>query len=764
MLGVCFVLAGASAFRLTLFLLSFPELDAFRSRPYSRAVTDRYGAVLRVSSLEDGLKREWLPLDDIAPGVLKIFLRAEDRRFYFHPGVDPIALGASLVRNLRAGRVVSGASTITMQLARMVHPRPRTLAGKWGELWDALRLEAKLPKDRILELWLNGIPFGSNIEGVSSMARARFGISAAALDDAEALLLAVVPRRPGRYDPAIDPESAAAAALRLAHRMGLALTEAEMGRAAEAAAAEPNPFLAPHFTERVLALVSGDTSPGDMVLNGASPGAAPGALKTTLDLELQSYAETRLESALDRLQDRRVGNGAVLAVENDTGKVLVYIGSRSWFDLESAGRIDGVRATNQSGSCLKPFLYAHALDSGFLPGDTLPDIPTVFGGAQAYAPTNFNRRFYGPVRFRVALASSLNIPAVYLLERLGVARFEEYLVGLGFSSLVPHLGSYGTGLALGNAEVSLEELVRGFSSFPRGGTAATLRFFEDQQDPREGPGDDQDVRAMSPYAAWMISDILSDKSSRFTGFGPDSAMSTPFSAMFKTGTANQFQHIWALGATRRFTVGVWMGNPTGETVVGTTGSSVPARLAAELLGVLESTVVQGLSARPSLAFVGGPIPPDTHEVEVCSLSGKAATPYCSGTLTERFPKGNIPPPCDWHVPGGSGEGVVLRYPAEYRSYLSSRSRFGETSSGSHSIRRPAEGSVFYSDPSIPAESQALRVEAVGFSPESLVLLNGIPVGVLDYAGLAFLPLSRGRWTLRVEDSLGYQDETTFEVR
>ena len=754
-------------------------------------MTDRYGAVLRVSSLEDGLKREWLSLDDIAPGVRKIFLRAEDRRFYVHPGVDPIALGASLVRNLRAGRVVSGASTITMQLARMVHPRARTLAGKWGELWDALRLEAKLPKDRILELWFNGIPFGSNIEGLLSMARARFGISAVALDDAEALLLAVIPRRPGLYDPSVNPESAAAAALRLARRIGLALTEAELRRTAEAAAAASNPFRAPHFTERVLALVSGDTGPGDTVLSGTSPGdrvpsgafpgaAVPGALKTTLDLELQSYAETRLEAALDRLQDRRVGNGAVLAVENDTGKVLVYIGSRSWFDLESAGRIDGVRATNQSGSCLKPFLYALALDSGFLPGDTLPDIPTVFGGAQAYAPTNFNRRFYGPVRFRVALASSLNIPAVYLLERLGVARFEEYLVDLGFASLVPHLGSYGTGLALGNAEVSLEELVRGFSSFPRGGTAATLRFFEDPQDSRKdpgegsvedpaegsgmGPGDDQDVRAMSPYAAWMISDILSDRSSRFTGFGPDSAMSTPFSAMFKTGTANQFQHIWALGATRRFTVGVWMGNPTGETVVGTTGSSVPARLAAELLGVLESAVVQELSAGPSLAFVGGPIPPDTHEVEVCSLSGKTATPYCSGTLTERFPKGNLPPPCDWHVPGGSGGGGALRYPAEYRSYLSSRSRFGETSSGSHSIRRPAEGSVFYIDPSIPAESQALRVEAVGFSPESLVLLNGVPVGVLDFAGLAFLPLSRGRWTLRVEDPLGYQDETTFEVR
>ncbi|MDR3162170.1 MAG: hypothetical protein LBU28_11245 [Spirochaetaceae bacterium] len=457
-------------------------------------------------------------------------------------------------------------------------------------------------------------------------------------------------------------------------------------------------------------------------------------------------------------------NGAILAIENDTGAVRLYAGSASWFDDAVSGKIDGVRIRNQSGSCLKPFLYALALDSGFTPAEILPDLPTVFGGPEAYIPSNFNRRFNGPVRLRVALASSLNIPAVYTLERLGVEAFEDYLVSLGFDSIADTRFSHGTGLALGNGEVSLEELVRAFSAFPRGGLLPSLRWWEAGDDEGEAR------RVMSPYAAWVIADILSDRASRFTGFGPAPALATDFPAMFKTGTANQFQHIWALGASRRFTLGVWMGNFSGETVIGRTGSSIPARIAAELLRVLEGPEDPALPDRrgngaggPS-GPLGGP-PPETAEgVLICALSGMAAGPDCGGVLREWLPRNRRSGPCTWHHPGG------LAYPPEYQAWLEERFRWGRGAAGpsfadaAGSIRLPVSGSVYYLDPALPPEAQALRLETAGFAPEAAVSLDGILQGVLNSAGVYALPLFRGRHRVTVEDETGAAAWTDFEVR
>jgi penicillin-binding protein 1C len=460
------------------------------------------------------------------------------------------------------------------------------------------------------------------------------------------------------------------------------------------------------------------------------------------------------------LINNRVSNGAVLAIENETGKVIVYAGSASWFDDAASGKIDGVQIRAQPGSCLKPFLYAMALDAGFSPAVVLPDLPTVFGSDEAYIPINFNRRFNGPVRFRVALASSLNVPAVYLLERLGVSAFEDYLISLGFDSIAETRGSHGTGLALGNAEVSLEELVRAFSAFPRGGRPADLRWFEDEPASTDDVGTSRENATMSSYAAWMIADILSDRSSRFIGFGPAPTLSTPFVSMFKTGTANQYQHIWALGATRRFTVGVWMGNFSGETVIGRTGSSIPARIASALLTALEGS--QGSTSGDSSALVSaenpaGPAPAVTEEAEICVLSGMTAGPFCAGVTRERFLYNKVPTPCSWHT--GSG----LFYPAEYQSWLAERFRTGTARQGGGMIRMPVSGSVFYADPGLPPEAQALRVETAGFAPDTLVYLDGAVQGSLNYAGVYILPLYRGRHTITVEDE-NNAASADFEVR
>ncbi|MDR2575782.1 MAG: penicillin-binding protein, partial [Treponema sp.] len=413
---------------------------------------------------------------------------------------------------------------------------------------------------------------------------------------------------------------------------------------------------------------------------------------------------------------------------------------------------------NQPGSCLKPFLYALALEKGFVPNDILPDIPTVFGGSEAYIPGNFNRRFNGPVRLRIALGSSLNIPAVYLLERLGIHNFEDWLAGLGFDSIAASTGNYGLGLALGNGEVSLEELTRAFAVFPRGGWALDLKFTTaaDQEEAR---------RLMSPYSAWLITDILSDQASRFTGFGAASTFSTEFPSMFKTGTANQFQHIWALGATPRYTVGVWMGNFSGETVVGKTGSSIPARIVVDLLRALEKNA-SGEKGFP-------PVPAAVREIQICSLSGMTAGPYCAGTAREWLPSDKSDKketPCSWHRQPGS-EPI---YPPEYNAWLAERFRKGTLGSpgnraaqtgGSDSsrIRLPVSGSVFYFNPALPPEAQAIRIETVGFNADAYVYANDILQGSLNNAGVLALPLRRGRQRIVVEDGDSVS-EVEIEVR
>ncbi len=577
-LKVCLIFVIA-CFVLYLFLrfLPFPELDAFQDgRRYGFVLESADGRELRVFPAPDGVKREWADEIDIPENVKRVFITAEDKRFYFHPGVDPAAVAAGIIRNARAKHIVSGASTITMQLARLVKPRASSMRGKITEAFDALRLETRLSKKRILELWLNNIPFGSNIEGLASFSRARFGCPVTQLSAPQATALAVVPRRPSRYDPVYDAAASLSAAERLALRCGVdveetadAVQEAAVGADVRSA----NPFYAPHFTERARSVLfqeyaSRAPTSSKIVKN----------IRTTLDLDLQLYAEDRLQAELEKLAGNRVSNGAALVIDNKTGAVICYVGSASWFDDEALGKIDGVQARNQPGSCLKPFLYALALDNGFDANAILPDIPSVFGADEAYSPANFNRRFNGPVRMRVALASSFNVPAVWMLSQLGVGRFEDCLVSMGFDSITEGRGSYGTGLALGNAEVSLEELTQAFSIFRRNGMSQSIVFFTQESLGSVFLGNaskdavSQNKKIFSDYAAFVIADILSDKASRFPGFGTASAFSTPFEAMFKTGTANQYQDIWALGASRRWTAGVWMGNFSGETVVGSTGS------------------------------------------------------------------------------------------------------------------------------------------------------------------------------------------------
>jgi penicillin-binding protein 1C len=729
---------------------SWPELDRFVERPWSREYLDRYGSLLYVEPLEEGRRRIRRELEELPGALVNTFLAAEDSRFYLHPGVDPSAVLRSALINLREGRTVSGASTITMQLARIIEksgaaalpPKQRSgLRGKMTEAWNSLRLEVRYSKDEILQLWLNSLPFGHRCEGVAAAAWTFFDQPVEELSPAQFALLSVIPRSPGLYDPVEHPEGAAAAAALLKGSGRLMPGHGELLSAARNARRGSWPNHAPHFIN---------------YLKGMIP-EGEYRVETSLDRELTLLLRGRIDETLRRYSSNRLGNGSALVADNRSGEILAWVGSRSFWDEEHRGQIDGVLTRNQPGSTLKPFLYTMALQNGFLPNTILPDLPLDLGSDALYQPRNFDGRFHGPVRLRVALASSLNVPAVYLIERLGVSAFSGFLLDLGFESLRDQLGTLGTGLALGNAGVTLFELVQAYTLFSRGDRPTHLSPWKAGAPEAAGRTD---------YAVGLVRDILGDKRSRVLGFGSDSVMNLPFPSIFKTGTANQFQNIWAVGAVPEYSVGLWIGNFTGETVIGETGSSIPASIAAEVLTLLHRN------------GSGYPPVPGAVRVQICAVSGMAATGADRATLFEYLPADAVPGPCDWHLREEDGS-ISLRYPEDYLVWeeqrrglaVDDRSDTGgaRAGTGGAEILSPRPGSLFYLDPSIAGEAQAVRVEARGAGPPPYRLRLFLE-GEIVFEEEAELPLfyapllRKGEYGLEISGSGGLMAPGSFSVR
>ena len=729
------LLAPAVFFLVLLFLLlsPFPELRSFKKRAYSVDYVDRNGTLLFVSPLEDGLRREFTPLSQIPDVVRDTFVEAEDRKFYAHAGIDVLSVARALFQNASESRTVSGASTITMQLARIISPSPeRNVRAKLKDSLNALRLEARLPKRRILELYLNNVPFGNNVEGVSSAARFYFGKDVGALSAEEAALLSVVPRRPAKYNPADNPENCARAAAEL-RPGGRPSGFGALLSAARSARKHPWPFFMPHY----IRFVSKDAD------------AKATRVSLSADLDVQLFVEGQIRELLRRGLGSRIENAAAVVIENRTGRVLAWVGSQGFFDEDGGGQIDGVLVRNQVGSSMKPFLYALALERGFRANDALPDVPVEFlVGAgddrfNSYRPENFNNRFNGPVLFRNALASSLNIPAVYLLSKIGVEDYLCCLLALGFDSLRATGARAGMGLALGAGEVSLLELARAFTVFANDGVLHPLEF--------EDAGE---RRVFSERTARVICDMLSDKRARVTGFGYSQTYETAYPSIFKTGTANQYQDIVALGSTAEFTVGVWMGNFNGNTVVGKTGSSFPALVAKNTLDML--------TGGTSPAFAEPPL----QKERVCALSGMAAGPDCPSSVRE-YVDGALSGPdgrCSWHRRGADG-GIETVFPALYQEWLS-KDFFGASidyKSEPLRIVSPLDGSVFYRS-GLNGELQKIPVEIIGGMadiPEITVRYDSEMFAVPRPFSLA-VPVEKGRHVIRAEFG-GERDEVSFTV-
>jgi len=672
--------AAAGMFWCVIRFSPYPAYRAFIVRKVSTRVYDRSGSLIQIVSLEDGLRREWVALEDVPPDAVRIFTEAEDRRFYSHHGVDVGAVLRAAMQNVRERRTVSGASTITMQLARIIRPAGnRTVGAKIRESFDAMRLESRCTKNRILELYLNSVPFGFNCEGVASAARTFFGTTLDRLTKEQLYCLAVIPRRPALYNPLVNPEQCGTAAYELyraaeKNEGAEGLTKRDFINAAERARGYSYPYNMPHYVR----WLSGRRESGIYTRP---------EIHISASLEIQRRARDLLSSSVAHYAGNRVSNGAVVVCDTQTGAIIAWVGSTDFFDEKHNGQIDGVTTPEQPGSSMKPFLYALALEHGFTPSSVLPDIPSEFGFDKLYAPQNFNNRYSGPVRLRIALASSLNIPAVYVLNTLGMNTYADKLKELAFTSL-DHSDA-GLGLALGNAEVTIFELVQAFSVFPRDGMFVPLNEgTAGSVQTRSGGGLSGSRRVYERDTARLICDILSDADARATGFGYAKTFITPFPSMFKTGTANQFQNITALGATPLYTVGVWMGNFSGDTVIGKTGSSIPAKIVRELLLTLQGS--------KSVEFKR----PEQYKRErICQLSGMKAGPYCPDTVEEYVPAGRGEDrTCTWHTSSG------VEYPAEYAQWFRLKERNGMLLEDTVPlvIQSPRNGSVFFYNPSVSA--------------------------------------------------------------
>ena len=661
----------------------------------SLTITDRNGEPLYEPLAAGGSRTQWLRAETIPPRVADATISAEDRRFYKHPGVDPLAIARATLHNVRARRVVEGGSTITQQVAKLVlQSRNRSLRSKWRETVLALRLEHRYSKREILALYLNLAPYGNRINGVSRASRAYFGCGPEQLTPAQAAFLASLPQRPSAFNPLRNPNSARARQRMILAKMDLTPQEREHARAERLQFAKTaQPALAMHFIERVLAT----QHPGN-----------PATLKTTLDANLQRTVAGIIEAHKADLLQHGAHSVAVAVLDNATGEWLAWEGSGNYFDDGFGGAIDGVSTPRQPGSTLKPFTYALAFEDGASPATIVADVPTNFPTAEhgiIYTPRNYDGRHRGPLRIRAALAGSQNIPAVATLVKLGPESLLRMLRNAGFTGLQRTADYYGLGLTLGDAEVTLEQLVTAYSAFARNGKQLKTTMLLAQQQP-SNPATQQ---LFSQRTAFFITDILSDPEARAYAFGTGGSLDFPFPVAVKTGTSSSYRDNWTIGYTKDVTVGVWVGNFDRRELRGSSGLTGAAPI---FHGVMLAAMQRARGRLPigdSTPIVEPP--PNAESIDICSLSGLRPSTYCESVRKEWLPTEAAPQFCSWH------HADTIDWPVEYRAWArQTQPRATLASKTVHrralEIANPADGATYLIDPTLRLEFQTLRLRAI----------------------------------------------------
>ncbi len=530
----------------------------------STLVLDRDGNLLQAFTAADGAWRLPVSIDDVDPRYLRMLVVYEDKRFYGHWGVDPLALGRAVVQLAENGRIVSGASTLTMQTVRLLEPRQRTLGAKLIEMARALQLEWHYGKREILDMYLTLAPYGGNLEGVRAASLFYFGREPSHLSDAEAALLVSLPQSPERLRP--DRNSAAAQSqrdsiLRRMAELGVLTTQAAAEAAGEHVPSLRRPAIrrAAHLAERL----HGTAGDGQVI-------------GTSIDGTLQAQIEALARRVQDQLEPG--ATVAALVVENGTRAVRAYVGSGDFWEAGRYGQNDMVRAIRSPGSTLKPFIYGMAFDELIVHPETIVvDEPMRFGD---YAPENFDHFYRGELSAREALQLSLNLPAVALLDRIGPLKLTATLKRAGASLRLPgEVTTPGLPIALGGVGTSLEDLVKLYAGVADGGIAKPL-----QLDAAASPSEATAVPLMSPAAAWYITRILEEAPPPNTI--PPQHRKRGHAVAFKTGTSYGFRDAWAIGFDAAFTVGVWIGRPDGTFSPGRIGREAAAPVLYDIFDLL----------------------------------------------------------------------------------------------------------------------------------------------------------------------------------
>jgi penicillin-binding protein 1C len=667
---------------------------------------DRNGVPLHELRVDRQRRRlQWTAVESISPAALAAIVRAEDKRFYRHRGVDWIGTAAAMWSNAGDGDIRRGASTITMQLVAQMYgglragDARRSIRQKWAQMRTARALERQWSKAQILEAYLNLISFRGELQGIAAASNGLFDKQPGGITQPEAVVLAALIRAPN------------ADALTLARR-ACALSGVMSREAIAMGDADPDPDCR---AETQLAHALAGHAPRIRQSVAFAPHVARQLLtrdvaevRSSLDADLQRHASASLRQQLLQLQGEGVRDGAVLVVDNASGEVLAYVGNAG--TNPKANYVDGVRAMRQAGSTLKPFLYGLAIDAQRLTAASLLDDSPVNLDTPTglYVPQNYDKEFRGWVSVRTALGSSLNVPTVRTLMLVGVDSFTDTLRRLGFEGISESGDYYGYSLALGSAEVSLWQLVNGYRTLANLGRAAPLSL-KPQSPPRMTP-------VLGEAAAYIVGDMLADRGARATTFGLDNAIALPFRAAVKTGTSKDMRDNWCVGYSQRYTVGVWVGNFDGEPMHDVSGVTGAAPVWAELMHYLH----RGQRDMPS------PSPAAVVRTQVSFL------PAVEPAREELFVRGTAMTQIELN----SGRARPPR------------------------ITYPGNGMVIAVDPDIPPERQRVFFEMQPVSAGARWQLNGSPVAEAD----GWRP-TRGSFALQLVDGRGdVLDSVQFVVR
>ena len=603
---------GVLAAIIYVLLFPYPLARLAPEASTSLVLIDRQGDLLRTLPLASGGRAKWLPLDEIPVELVDAVLAGEDRRFFEHRGVDPVGVGRAALLAARHGRILSGASTITMQLARMLEPHRKSLPGKLWEMLEALRLERATSKREILEQYLNRAYFGNGAFGVEAASQRYFAKSATALGPGEALLLAVLPRAPHGYDPLHHLDVTLA---RRSHVMDLMVAQGRLAADQRARIeGEPLAFVAPapqrfagHFVDYVLAELG--------------PREAGGTLATTLDAALQRRLEAAVVQHLADRRDLGLAQAGVVVIDPASGAIRAMVGSAS-YDGPEAGQNNILTTLRHPGSALKPFVYAMAIEHGASPASWAQDSIDAVPG---YHPHK-SMREHGGTRFREALAGSFNLAAVEVLSGVGVAPLLERLRALGLSPLAGTSTDYGLDLALGSARVRLLDLAAAYGFLVSDGRV-------NLPTPFAGAPARQAAAGFTPQTSWLVMDMLSDPEARRAVFGADLPLDLPFKVAAKTGTSSGFADTVAVAATREAVAAAWAGSFDGSGSKGALAMWSAAPLVRAALLAVADLVGQPLTLPVAPASIV------SHEV--CCITGALPGPHCP-RKREHFAAGHEP--------------------------------------------------------------------------------------------------------------------------